>query len=84
MKSSRDFFIQRWFQCFCLHSTPNIWISKLDELLTTKYFPCLKEIEVKDDSMDRIRITIEIIEKEAIIKKYGPIYKGRYFKKRKK
>lgn len=71
--------IQRWWQTFCLHSTPNTWVSKLDELLTVKNFPCLGELEVKDDVMDEIRITIEIIKKNATVRKLGPIYKGKYF-----
>ncbi len=84
MKSSRVFFIQRGFLSFWLHSTPNTWIGHLDKLLTTKHFPCLKKLEVKDDSMDEIRITIEIIKEKAIIKKCGPIHGGKYFKKRSK
>lgn len=83
MKSTRDFFIQRWWQTFCLHSTPNTRVDKLDKLLIVRNFPCLKKLRVKDDSMDRIRITIEIIEEEAIIKKFGPVYQGKYYKKRK-
>lgn len=80
-KSSREFFIQRWWKSFCLHSTPNTWVDNLDKLLTVRNFPCLNKLKIKDMAQDRIRITVEILKEDATICKCGPIYRGRYFKK---
>ena len=80
-KSSREFFIQRWWNCFSLFSSPNRWLGadKLEGLLTVRNFPCLNKLKTKDAAQDRICITIEILEEDATICKYGPVYKGKYF-----
>jgi len=86
MKSSKEFFIQRWYSCFSLYSSPNKWLGaeKLEGLLTVRNFPCLKKLRVKDEAQDLIRITVEVVEEDATIKKCGPIHKGKYFRKRKR
>ena len=67
-KSSKEFFIQRWYGCFSLYSRLNKWLGadKLEGLLTIKNFPCLHKLKVKDMSQDMIRITVEILEEDEI------------------
>lgn len=81
-KSSKIFLIQRWWSCFSLYRSPNIWLGagKIQKFLTVRNFPCLGELEVKDEAQDEIRITIEIIKVDATVQKCGPVYKGRYFR----
>lgn len=81
-KSSRTFFIQRWWRTFSLYRSANVWTDKLDKLVTTRNFPCLSELDIKDDSKDEILITIEIIKKDVLKCRYGPIAGGKYFRRR--
>ena len=86
-KSSRVFFIQRrWSDIFSLYSRINNWLgtTEIKGLLTTKNFPCLGELKLKDMAQDKIRITIEILEEDATIKRCGPIHRGVYFRKTKR
>ncbi len=85
-KSSKVFFIQRWFQCFSLYKSPNVWLGAGDirKFLTVENFPCLGELKPKDEAQDEIRVTIEIIKGNATVKKCGPVYRGRYFREKSK
>lgn len=85
-KSSKVFFIQRWWRCFSLYKSPNVWLGadNIQKFLTVKNFPCLGELKEKDMAQDEIRITIEIINVNATVKKCGPVYKGRYFREKSK
>jgi len=83
-KNSKEFFIQRWWDCFSLYLKPNVWLGadKIQNLFTIKNFPCLAKLKEKDNAQDKIRVTVEILEENATIRKYGPIYKGKYFKRK--
>lgn len=84
MKSSKIFFIQRrWFDKCILGIRNNDWLEKINQAINTKNFPCLKKLTIKDNSKDKIRITIEIIEEDVLECRYGPVYKGKYFKRKK-
>ena len=87
-KSSKIFYIQRWWKSFRLSSSPNRTVDQVckpeNPLFTVRNFPCLARLKVKDAAQDTIRITIEIIKEDATKAKYGPIYGGKYFKNTKK
>ena len=85
-KSSKTFLIQRWWNCFSLSSSPNVWLGAdgIQKLLTPRNFPCLGELKVKDDAQDEIRVTIEVIKVNATVQKCGPVYEGRFFRDKSK